>query len=330
MKKILFYVLLVFSLVLYDPIFVYAEGTYASELTGLPLDNSYITIKPIAVMVDNEQKALPHSGVAEADIVYELMNSTANGRITRLFCFYKNYISVPLIGSIRSVRTANIPIAAEYDAVLIHEGGPEIYVKQGLANPWSTDLNGGFSRIKNGKATEFTEFVTPAEVVSHAQKAKVSLNYASGSHTSHFKFTSDNSTSVFNQGKLIDMSAAFPHTKSALAFNEGTSTYDYYTYGALQLDNGTNKPVSFKNVILQATPYFQLDENGYMCYSLIGMGTGYYFVNGKYTTITWKKASATDITRYYDASSGKEIELIPGKTYVCLYPKEYLTGLSIK
>ncbi len=59
------------------------EGMYRSEITNEWIDESLKNQRPIAVMVDNEKTALPHYGLTEADVVYELMNSTANGRITR-------------------------------------------------------------------------------------------------------------------------------------------------------------------------------------------------------------------------------------------------------
>lgn len=42
-------------------------------------------------MVDNEKAALDHYGLAEADAVYGIMNSTANGRITRLMAAVKDW-----------------------------------------------------------------------------------------------------------------------------------------------------------------------------------------------------------------------------------------------
>ena len=100
------------------------EGQYLSELTGLPIDKDLEMQRPIAVMIDNEIKALPHYNTAGADIVYEMMNSTANDRITRLMCIYKDWENLPQTGSIRSVRPTNILVAQEYDAVICHDGGP--------------------------------------------------------------------------------------------------------------------------------------------------------------------------------------------------------------
>ena len=61
---------------------VVPEGMYRSELTNEWIDESLKNQRPIAVMVDNEKIALPHYGLTKADIVYEMMNSTANDYVT--------------------------------------------------------------------------------------------------------------------------------------------------------------------------------------------------------------------------------------------------------
>lgn len=44
---------------------------------------------------------------------------------------------------------------------------------------------------------------------------------------------------------------------------------------------------------------------------------GYYFTNGKYEKITWKKDGEFGVTRYYDLD-GNEITLNKGKTWICI------------
>ena len=46
-------------------------------------------------------------------------------------------------------------------------------------------------------------------------------------------------------------------------------------------------------------------------------GTGYYITNGKAIQITWEKPEEWGVTHYYDAS-GNEIDLNPGKTWICV------------
>ncbi len=66
------------------------EGMYRSELTNEWIDESLQNQRPVAIMVDNEKTALPHYGLNDADIVYEMMNSTANGEITRFMALFKD------------------------------------------------------------------------------------------------------------------------------------------------------------------------------------------------------------------------------------------------
>ncbi len=100
------------------------DGMYRSELTNEWIDESLKDQRPIAVMVDNEKTALPHFGVADADVVYEIMNSTLNDRITRFMVVVKDWDKIEQLGSIRSARPTNFMLAAEWNAVLCHDGGP--------------------------------------------------------------------------------------------------------------------------------------------------------------------------------------------------------------
>ena len=321
-----------------------AEEVYSSELTGLPISASLKDQRPIAVMVDNEKVALKHYGTSEADIVYEMMNSTANDRITRLMCIYKDYNSVSRIGSIRSIRPTNVILAGEYNAICVHDGGP-YYINEWLAKSWSDNLSGGFARINNGKKREFTEYVTTGEVNSRIAAAGISKNYTSlylstRTRESHFLFNAADtllSTTYAGTGvsaaTTINLAPAFPHNSSMLKYNASTMTYNYYEYGSLHTDGEDGQPMSFKNVILQETSYAQLDTHGYLIYNVIGYmpsttATGYYITNGQMIPIIWFKNSETDITRYYDYT-GQEIKLNPGKTYIGLIPSDAWAAIGI-
>ena len=67
------------------------EGMCYSELTHELISMDLKEQRPIAVMVDNESIALPHYGLSKADVVYEMMNSTENGRITRFMVLVKDW-----------------------------------------------------------------------------------------------------------------------------------------------------------------------------------------------------------------------------------------------
>ena len=137
------------------------ENMYRSELTNEWISEDLQDQRPIAVMVDNELTALPHYGLTQADIVYEMMNSTLNDQITRFMVLVKDYDSIKQLGSVRSVRPTNLLIAPEWNAIVCHDGGP--YHINAYLQPYAEHFSGTFSRVDNGKSREFTEYILPGD-----------------------------------------------------------------------------------------------------------------------------------------------------------------------
>ena len=119
---------------------VVPEGFYRSELTNEIISEELKDQRPIAVMVDNDKRALPHFGLTQADVVYELMNSTANKEITRFMCLVKDWAAIEQFGSVRSLRPTNILLANEWNAIICHDGGP-FYINDYLALPASDNIS---------------------------------------------------------------------------------------------------------------------------------------------------------------------------------------------
>lgn len=303
-----------------EEVIIDPENMYRSELTNEWIDNSLKDQRPVAIMVDNEKTALDHYGLTQADIVYEIMNSTANGEITRFMAIVKDWDKITRFGSIRSTRPTNLMVAPEYNAILIHDGGP-FYIDAYLKNPWVDNLSGGFARIDNGKSREFTEYVTTGEIEKRIKSANFDREYNSYYKGEHFKFASDSAPTNLQTKSdaqacsLVDL--PFPHNGSELEYDQESGTYLYYEYGKAHVDpENNNKQLAFTNVILQSAKCEQFDKNGYMMFNLINQsGKGYYITGGHAIPITWKKGMDTDPTRYYDAD-GNEIELNTGKTYI--------------
>lgn len=304
------------------------EGQYLSELTGLPIDAQLQTQRPIAVMVDNESKALPHYGTAEADIVYEMMNSTANDRITRLMCIYKDWGALTQVGSIRSVRPTNILIAQEYDAVLCHDGGP--YYINDYFSRYPYHFSGTFSRVNNGKAREFTEYILSGDLARNFRSSGYSTEYAADSEAAggHFRFAAygtqmnpdDYDADGVRTANTIEL--PFYHNQSRLLYNRETGTYDYYEYGQQHLDAETGAPLTFENVLLQCCSFHQYDSNGYLIYNCIDrFRFAYYCTGGRNISVLWSKEGEGGITHFYDAE-GNELTINPGKTYIGIIPDD--------
>ena len=224
------------------------EGCVRSELTNEWIDEALENQRPIACMVDNESIALDHYGVNQADVVYELMNSTENGRVTRLMCLIKDWEKIEQLGSIRSTRTTNVMLSGEWNAILVHDGGP-FYINNYIGMPYCNNLSGGFARFSNGKPTEFTEYVTyenytnPTTGKSYnglgkrIEAAGYSKEYNQYYEGKHWNFAKgDNKIGEFSDAKAVkDVDLPFPHNKSKLKYNEEKKEYEYYEYISMLL-----------------------------------------------------------------------------------------------
>ncbi len=321
------------------------DGGYVrSELTNELIPASIQNQRPIAVMVDNEKTALPHYGVNKGDVVYEMMNSTANGRITRLMVLVKDWGNLTQFGSIRSARPTNFMLAYEWNAILVHDGGP-CYINDYKTRPYNASLSAGFARFSNGKRTEFTEYVTSqgyknpktgksyAGLISRVQSAGYSSTYNQYYQGQHFNF-SDTEFTLDGQANVIPATKVelpFPHNSSKLNYNAATKTYDYYEYGSAHVDALDGKVTTFKNVILMDASFTQLDTHGYLVYNILASGQpGYYLTDGKAIPILWSKMNELSKTQYFNASTLQPLTLNTGKTYIAIVPADVWNQLVIK
>lgn len=294
------------------------EGMYRSELTNEWISEDLKDQRPIAVMVDNEKTALPHYGLSQADIIYEMMNSTLNDHITRFMVLVKDYDSIKQLGSVRSVRPTNLMIAPEWNAIVCHDGGP-FYINTFLNNPYVDHFSGTFSRVKNGKPREFTEYILTGDMAKNFKNnSSIDRSYNEyAPKEAHFQFASESKPIELDGTDCTLVDLPFKHNGSQLDYDAESGTYLYSEYGSKHLDPGNgNRQLAFKNVILQKMSYSQLDEHGYMVWNCLASGQeGYYITNGKAIPITWTKTSDTERTVYRDLN-GDEITINTGKTYI--------------
>ena len=298
------------------------DGFYRSELTNEIISEDLKDQRPIAVMVDNDARALPHYGLTQADVVYELMNSTANKEITRFMCLVKDWDAITQFGSVRSVRPTNILLANEWNAIICHDGGP-FYINEYLKLPASDNISGYFGRVNNGKPREFTEYILTGEVQKYADRLGISTTYNQYYEGPHYQFVDEANPMKLDEvyadfakdATLVDL--PFPNNQSELKYNAEDGLYYYSERGKAHLDaQNDNKQLAFKNIIIQRVSYHQYDENGYLIFNCIGENQdAMYITNGKRINVKWSKTSDTSPTRYYDGM-GDEIKLNTGKTYV--------------
>lgn len=311
------------------------EGFYRSELTNEWTDETIKNQRPIAVMIDNEIKALPHFGTSRADIVYEMMNSTLNDRVTRFMCIFKDYNSLEQIGSIRSVRTTNLEISPEYNSIVVHDGGP-LYINAYFKAPYCEHLSGGFSRIKNGKPTEFTEYITEGQITKRCEKEGIDLEYNEFYQGPHWQFAKPNKQTDLSETEgsfdCTEIELPYNHNHPKLEYIEESGLYRYSEYGKEYIDALTDEHMEFKNLIIQECRHHQYDEHGYMYFWVHENEDkhGYFITGGKAVPITWAKDEFDMFPTQFYMPDGTMIQMNIGKTYVCIVPTDSWEDIIIK
>lgn len=307
------------------------EGMVRSRLTNEWVDEDVANTRPIAVMIPNESSAIPHYGLSEASVLYE---ANVEGRMTRLMAIYEDWTDLEKIGNIRSLRTYYGYWSFEWDALLVHYGGP-LYIDDLIAQDTTQNINGlvpagasAFYRSTDRKDPH-NVYSTGGKLLDAATRNGYELTYRGLTDEKHYNFTTKaepNSLEQYGEdaktATYIDMSGCYPLTRCYFEYNEEDGLY----YRSQHLSGGTDGPhidattgeqLKFKNILVQNTYYEELSD-GYLVFQCHDTTRdGWYFTNGKGIHVTWEKESDYGATRYYD-DNGNEIVMNTGKTMVCI------------
>ena len=302
------------------------EGMVRSTLTNEWIDGELEDQRPIAVMYPINKVALPQYGMDQVDIFYECLEE---GKMSRQLGIIKDWKNLDQIGNVRSIRDYFVYWALEWDSIIVHFGGPEIYVTDILLRADVDNINGtgsakmgsdygAYFRVPEGSRSEHTAFTSGSKLLDAVDKAGFSLEYRTNYHQpDHFTFTSKNSPNTLEDmegvkdATTIDMTNCFPVTKSSLTYNAEEGVYEKFIYGQPQVDAVSGNQLKFANVIVQNTYSEQRDANDYQ----------YFQVHDTTRDGYWEKDGSAGVTsnytptKYYD-DNGNEIVLNTGKTMI--------------
>ena len=299
------------------------EGKALSVLTGEMVDEKVANNRIIACMINNIDVAMPQSGIANADIVYECV---VEGGITRLMGIFQNYKKLEKLGPVRSARHYYVDIANEYDAIYTHFGE----TKYATADIESIGINtlSGLSSIGGEVFFRDNSRVAPHNAYASGtgiKKGIKSSNYEKENILTESRFD-------FNlEDQKLDAENAKKAKKVYLTFNDYSHPYFEYNkkdglyyrwqYNNKHIDDLTGEQLAYDNIIVQFAQYSDIDRNGYQDVNLVSSGKGYYITKGKYIPITWSKSSKSDMTVFY-TKDGEELKVNPGKTWISLFPSK--------
>lgn len=307
------------------------DGMVRSRLTNEWVDADVAATRPIAVMIPNESSAIPQYSLSEASILYE---ANVENRMTRMMAVYEGWQDMDKIGNIRSLRDYYAYWAFEWDAFIVHFGGP-FFINDLLSEADTQDIDGtsgsdeaAFFRTTD-RSMPHNAYASGEGLLKVIEKKGYSLGYRGLTDENHFRFatkaepnTLDQYGSKAKDASYIDMSGCYPLTRCYFEFNEEDGLYyrSQHLSGSTDgphIDAVTGEQLTFKNILVQNTFYEELGE-GYLAFQCHDTTRdGWFFTNGRGIHVTWEKNTDYGATRYYD-DNGDEIVLNTGKTMICI------------
>ena len=129
-----------------------------------------VTTRPILATINNHPQARPQSGLASADVVYEML---AEGDVTRFLALFQSEIPES-IGPIRSARSYFIDIANGLDTFYIAHGySPEaksMLERKVVENINGMHYDGTFFKRSSARKAPHNSYISGENVVAGAEK----------------------------------------------------------------------------------------------------------------------------------------------------------------
>lgn len=267
----------------------------------------------VSVMIENHPASRPQAGLAEADIVYEVM---VEGNYTRFLAIYPYDRLVAKVGPVRSSRPYYLDWLAEYDNPLyLHVGGsPEALARIIKRDIWdANEMHGSpaFWRAGNRLAPHNTYTNT-----EHWQK--IIGNNTINTFIGWDFATSTSAECVTACVGFVEIPYLRPDFVTGWKYSTSTKQYERWQgNGPHETETGTIKA---DTIAIMEVPYTVLDEVGRLGMNTIGTGAAVVVIDGRKMQGSWQKSAPTERTNFYD-QSGKEILFKPGKIWVQVVPR---------
>lgn len=291
--------------------------------------------RPIAVMLDNNKNAWPHSAVQDAYVIYEM---EVEGGESRLMALFKDKdAKVDKVGPIRSARHYFLNYALEHNAIYTHLGqSPQ--AERDLKTLKMSDINGQlYDTLKSRNKENTKEFwrekskVRPhnaytslSNITEIAKKNDYPIKDSKVNKV--FNYSVDEVNLTIEGSKAADRVGAGYHdkNKNLFTYDAENKVYKKVAKGVPYKDEISGKELTIKNLVILKTTAKPLNDEkgkGRLDVKNVGELEGYYITNGRAISITAKKDSRSSITKYLD-EEGNEIKFNDGNTYIMIVPEK--------
>ena len=294
---------------------------YYSHLNGIEVTSKADLSKPVtAIMIENSPDARPHSGLKQAEVVYEAI---AEGGITRFLTLFQQH-KPQLIGPVRSLRMYYVDWLAPYQASVAHVGGSHASLQEirgGNYRDIDQFFNGGSYWRANDRRP-------PHNVYTSFEKLDA-LNAGKGYKSSQFTSfaRADGKASDKPNAVSIDINFSSSWYNTHYDYDKASNTYLRSIGGQASNDREEGRLAPSVVIALHVNETTVMEDGWRQSIVTNGTGTATVFQNGTTAECTWRKNDRFSPLELIDAD-GKPVALNRGQTWIAAVPNSGGGGVS--
>jgi Protein of unknown function (DUF3048) N-terminal domain/Protein of unknown function (DUF3048) C-terminal domain len=269
----------------------------------------------LAVKVENIPVARPQTGLSFADIIYE---EPVEGGITRFIVIYQCR-DASRVEPIRSGRLTDPDVLVQYGHPLFaYAGGvPQVFNK--VRRSGLIDLNYNVARAASSYHRDPNR-PAPHNLYSSTKELYRAAGVAEEPPRPVFTYSSG----AVNGRRVRSIHLPFSGVSDVFWRWNGTKKAYVRFHGTVPHTYSDGTQVAAANVVVQVSKIVLTkitDVAGAPSPEVVatGQGKAYILRGGRMIIGTWKRPGLKDLTKYYDAQ-GNEVTLLPGNTWVELFP----------
>ncbi len=294
---------------------------YYSHLNGIEVTSKADLSKPVtAIMIENSPDARPHSGLKQAEVVYEAI---AEGGITRFLTLFQQH-KPQLVGPVRSLRMYYVDWLAPYQASVAHVGGSHASLQE-IRNGKYRDIDQFFNGSSYWRANDRRP---PHNVYTSFEKLDA-LNAGKGYKSSQFTSfaRADGKASDKPNAVSIDINFSSSWYNTHYDYDKASNTYLRSIGGQASNDREEGRLAPSVVIALHVNETTVMEDGWRQSIVTNGTGTATVFQNGTAAEYTWRKNDRFSPLELIDAA-GKPVALNRGQTWIAAVPNSGGGGVS--
>lgn len=275
------------------------------------------TGRSIMAVVNNHPDARPQTGLAEADIIFEMI---AEFNITRFVALYQSEYPNK-VGPIRSARDYFVELAIAYDAFFVAHGySPDAreMLESGVVDHVNgMQYDGTLFQRSTDRIAPHNSYITMGNITKAMNNEQASTEYRGQSP--YYFYDSMGNDKLKEQAFSIQV--AYGTNKlfdSDFLYDSQSQLYSRSVNGVAMADKETLETIKVSNVLVFEAQHETIDSKGRQSIDLSSGGEALLFQAGGVREIEWNSVNGM-LVPFLD---GEVVKLMPGKTWIHIVPTD--------